>query len=137
MTVDDLIAMNEGDRYNIYEDTSRKRSIGRGRNLDDIGISHDELMLMYSNDKARALKALAAYPWYATLSQARQAACLDLMFNLGPGKFRAFLRFISAMAIANWNAAADELIDSDLYKQAKARTTRNINLIRNEEWPNG
>lgn len=135
MNVDDLIALNEGDRYNIYEDTVGKRSIGRGRNLDDIGISHDELMLMYQNDKARALKGLSSYPWFTALSQARQAACTDLMFNLGPGKFRTFVRFISAMATSNWNAAADELKDSALYKQARARTERNIDLIRNEEWP--
>lgn len=135
MNVDDLIALNEGDRYNVYEDTVGKRSIGRGRNLDDIGISHDELMLMYQNDKARALKGLAAYPWFTGLSQARQAACLDLMFNMGPGKFRTFVRFISAMATSNWSAAADELKDSALYKQARARTERNIDLIRNEEWP--
>lgn len=136
MNVDDLIALNEGDRYNIYEDSVGKRSIGRGRNLDAIGISHDELMLMYQNDKKRAVSSLlAGYPWFPGLSQARQAACTDLMFNLGPAKFRTFMRFISAMAQSNWPAAADELKDSKLYNDARARTERNIALIKDEEWP--
>jgi lysozyme len=134
MNVDDLIALNECDKYNLYEDTAGKRSIGRGRNLDDVGISHDELLLMYSNDKARAVKTIMAYPWFPQLSQARQAACIDLAFNLGATKLRGFVRFASAMQAGNFELAAAELKDSKLYNDAPKRTTRNINLIRNEEW---
>lgn len=136
MNVDDLIQLNEGDRYKPYKDTVGKITIGRGRNLDDVGISHTELLTLFENDKKRATDVLAvAYPWFAGLSEARQAACIDLIFNLGAVKLRQFVRFLAAMAQSDWPKAAQELRDSSLYTQATARTTRNMALIEREEWP--
>ena len=133
MTVDELITRHEASKSKPYTDTVGKITIGIGRNLTDIGLSDDEIHYLFRNDKQRAWDACAIYPWFLGLSTARQAACIDLAFNLG--SLHGFPRFCLAMSQGNWKDAANELATSKWATQVGKRATDDINLILTETWP--
>lgn len=137
MNVYDLVKDHENEILKPYLDTAKppKVTIGVGRNLSDKGIRPDESALMFKNDIAEAIENAKQYPWYAMLSDVRQAAVTDLIFNLGPTRFRAFTHFLAAMSARNYAWAADELMDSAWYRQVARRGPRIVSMIRNDRWP--
>ncbi|MEG3160927.1 glycoside hydrolase family protein [Sphingomonas sp. LB2R24] len=101
------IARDEGDKLRVYRCTEGKRSIGRGRNLDDVGISAEETRLLgitltscltrgitqvqsdalFANDIKRSERDLdAKLPWWRTLNGVRQRVLLNMCFNMGIGR---------------------------------------------------
>ncbi len=101
------IARDEGDKLRVYLCTARKRSIGKGRNLDDVGISAEETRLLgitvasclahgitqaqsdalFANDIKRSQRDLdAKLPWWRTLDGVRQRVLLNMCFNMGIGR---------------------------------------------------
>ena len=47
------IILSEGIRLKPYKDTVGKLTIGVGRNLEDVGLSYSEVMLMLEHDVCR------------------------------------------------------------------------------------
>ncbi len=135
MNVRDLITLNEGLRLKPYKDTVGKLTIGVGRNLDDVGIRHDEAMTLLDNDIQRALGYLGGYQWFAVLDDVRQAAVTDLMFNLGPTRFHAFTKFCQAMSQRDYHWASDELQNSIWHGQVGDRAKRIRRMIETGQWP--
>jgi lysozyme len=135
MNARELLIRHEGLRLEPYRDTVGKLTVGVGRNLDDIGISHDEAMLMLDNDIHRAYTSLEVYSWFAGLSEARKAAMLNLCFNLGPTRLAGFVKFLKAMAVSDWVAAANELQSSKWRRQVGRRADEIMDLIKDEKWP--
>jgi lysozyme len=73
----DLLVKHEGLRTKPYEDTVGVLTIGVGRNLDDVGLSHDEIYYMLKNDIRRCEEELDnAFRWYKDLDQVRKG-CYD------------------------------------------------------------
>ena len=137
MTPRDLIMRHEGESLKLYRDSRGYWTIGYGRLLDPSlggGISQDEALYLLDNDIAKARNDCGTYPWFSNLSEARQAAMLDLSFNLG-SRLSNFKHFLAAMAVENWGLAADELENSLWYKQVGHRGPEIVNLIKFEEWP--
>lgn len=137
MTPRDLIQRHEGKSLKLYKDSLGLYTIGYGRLLDPSmgGISDDEALYLLDNDIAKAHVACGAYPWFAKLSDAREAAMLDLMFNMGPKRLAGFVKFLTAMSKEDWNTAADELMNSKWYGQVGKRGPEIVALIRSETWP--
>lgn len=130
---DALIAQlidHEGLRLKPYTDTVGKLTIGVGRNLDDVGISRDEALALLQNDIDACLADLSAFPWFDGLDTVRQRAVVDFRFNLGPGGFRAFRKFLAAMARADYEAAAGELVSSKWYGQVGRRGPVVVGQVR-------
>lgn len=122
---------DEGQRLKPYLDTVGKLTIGIGRNLDDVGVSEDEVALMLKNDIDRVEQGLkAACPWYSHLTDARQRALCNLCFNLGLGGLLGFRKAMKAMQAGQYDTAADEFMDSLWAKQVGARADRITTLIR-------
>lgn len=68
-----------------------KLTIGTGRNLDDVGLSDNEIHYLLENDIGRVRAELdQALPWWRSMDDIRQQVLIDLGFNLGvltpPGK---------------------------------------------------
>lgn len=68
-----------------------KMTIGIGRNLDDVGLTDNEIEYLLQNDLGRVRAELdEALPWWRSLDSIRQQVMVDLGFNLGvltpPGK---------------------------------------------------
>lgn len=138
MNVRDLILEHEGEVLHAYEDSRGYLTIGVGRLIDRRlggGISHDESMFLLDNDIAKAREECGTFPWFSALDEVRQAAMIDLTFNLGLTRLRRFVRFLAAMAVSDWPLAADELLDSNWFKQVARRGPRIVGMIDSGQWP--
>jgi lysozyme len=135
MNVRDLIIGHESLKLKPYTCTAGKTTIGVGRNLDDRGISESEAMFLFQNDLIDTAQHCKAYPWFQFLSEVRQAAVMDLMFNIGPTRFAGFRNFIKAMAAQDYEDAGTELEDSKWFAQVGRRSRRIKSMIQTNRWP--
>ena len=110
-----LIAMlqrHEGLRLKPYKCTAGKVSIGYGRNLDDMGISEVEAMVLLRHDIERCYDELSVFSWFADLDQVRQEALVDMLFNLGLPTFLEFKKTLKFVAEGKYSQAAEEMLRS-------------------------
>lgn len=113
-----------------YQDcTCAKRgalTIGYGRNLDANGLSKLEAEVLLDHDLASAeLDAGRAFPWFSDLSELRQRAVTELIFNMGLPTFRGFRQTILAIRVRQFTAAAAHLLDSRWRQQVgEGRSSR-------------
>lgn len=110
-----LIAMlqrHEGLRLKPYKCTAGKLSIGYGRNLDDMGISEVEAMVLLRHDIEQCYQELNVFSWFADLDQVRQEALVDMLFNLGLPTFLEFKKTLKFVAEGKYSQAAEEMLRS-------------------------
>lgn len=100
------IARDEGDKLKVYRCSKGFRTIGKGRNLDAVGITAQETAelgitlascitrgitqgqsdALFVNDIARTERDLDRHlPWWRKLDPVRQRVMLNMCFNLGIG----------------------------------------------------
>lgn len=126
---------HEGVRRKLYRDTVGKLTIGVGRNLSDRGLSHDEVDVLLANDIESATQDCErSFPWFATLDSVRQAALVNLCFNMGLPRLRTFRHALAAMAAGDYALAADEFADSRWARQVGDRAVELCGQIRTGEW---
>lgn len=119
-----LIAMlqrHEGLRLKPYKCTAGKLSIGYGRNLDDMGISEVEAMVMLRNDIEQCYQELEMFSWFSDLDQVRQEALVDMLFNLGLPTFLEFKKTLKFVAEGKYSQAAEEMLRSKWANQVGDR----------------
>ncbi|MDF1690522.1 MAG: hypothetical protein P1U35_13025 [Cycloclasticus sp.] len=119
-----LIAMlqrHEGLRLKPYKCTAGKLSIGYGRNLDDMGISEVEAMVMLRNDIEQCYQELEMFSWFEDLDQVRQEALVDMLFNLGLPTFLEFKKTLKFVAEGKYSQAAEEMLRSKWANQVGDR----------------
>jgi lysozyme len=121
-----LIILHEGLKLKPYKDTVGKLTIGVGRNLDDVGISEDEALMMLDHDLTDCEVALTKYDWYVKLDDVRQGVIIELAFNVGLAKVLAFKKMISALANKDYAGAANELLDSSWATQVGTSRADNM-----------
>jgi len=101
------LVRDEGERLRVYRCTAGKRTVGVGRNLDDVGISAAETAMLgitvascialgidqvqsrtlLDNDIVRCEGDLdRALPWWRILNPVRQRVLLNMCFNMGIGR---------------------------------------------------
>jgi len=114
---------HEGFSAKPYRCTADKLTIGYGRNLDDRGITKDEALHLLANDIQVCEIDLSNLlgDMYWRLSLDRQAALLDMRYNLGARGFRRFRKMIKALRNRNYFLAAQEIKNSEWYKQVGTR----------------
>jgi lysozyme len=125
MNLDELkesIKKHEGLKLKPYLCTAGKTSIGWGRNLDDIGISTAEAMVMLDNDIGRAVAELnRTRPGWKDHDDTRQNVLVELVFNLGMPRLLGFKKMWAALDRKDYAAAADEMMNSKWAVQVKGR----------------
>lgn len=107
-----IIKGHEGLRLRLYKCSAGYWTIGYGRNLEQRGISLAEAEFMLANDLKECEEDLRTFPWWVGLSQARQAALMDMRLQLGASGLRNFQRMLAAIAGGDYESAADEALDS-------------------------
>ena len=128
-----LIADHEGLKLKPYLDTVGVWTVGYGHNL-NVPISTKAAKQILLDDIADAMNdCIHAFPWFMELSEPRQHAMIDLMFNMGMGRLSGFKKFLQAMSLGNYDTAADELVDSKWYEQVKRRGPKVVAMIRGSE----
>lgn len=123
---------HEGLKLKPYRDTVGKLTIGVGRNLDDVGISHAEAMLMLANDVEETERQMQRrFPIVKTLDEVRYYALLNMAFNMGVGTLGQFGNMWLAIGRGDWDTAAVEALDSKWARQVGRRATELAEQLRN------
>ena len=129
------LKIHEGFRSTVYTCSGGKKTCGYGRNLEDIGISEEEAEMLLKNDIYEATNQLLnAFPWMATFSDARISAMINFTFNVGIGTVRKFSNTIEYLKNEDWEAAADEMMDSKWAEQVGDRAIQITEQIRTGRW---
>ena len=150
MDIYEQISRDEGNRLKPYLDccgefwrdctcTPRfkgKLTIGRGRNLEDRGITAGESFTMFHVDvQTHRNEVNECYPWAAgKLNDARYAVLVNLCYNMGIGRLMGFKKMIAAIRQENWQAAHDELLDSFYARQVGDRAHRLAGQLLTGQW---
>lgn len=117
-----------------YEDSVGKVTIGVGRNLDDVGLSDDEVNFLHTNDLTRVWDEASSLSWFPGLDDVRKLIVLDMIFNMGLSRFLGFVNTIDALIHKDYMTAAREMIDSKWYRQTGRRAKRLTAAMASGEW---
>ena len=132
-----MIEMHEGKKYKPYRDTVGKLTIGIGRNLDDRGLSEDEVQLLFSNDVRIATEELErAFPWTRSLDEVRKAVLIDMSFNMGLPVLSQFKNTLSLIERGEYEKAAVAMLQSKWATQVGNRAKRLSEMMRTGVWFN-
>ena len=137
---------HEGLRLTVYQDTLGIDTIGIGRNLQDRGISKEELaeldiptiehiyeygiteadaMVLAENDVQIVEEELVrAHPCVDRLDSVRQLVLIDMAFNMGVPRLCKFFKMWAAIHDNKFDIAAKEMLDSRWAIQVKSRSTK-------------
>ncbi len=126
---------SEGFKNKAYTCPAGKITVGVGRNLEDRGLSDDEVLYLLHNDMDSVEAEARTLPYYEALNEARQLVICDLIFNMGLAKWLTFSRANAALAAHDYERAADEMVDSRWYTQTGRRAKRLVEAMRTGEWP--
>jgi lysozyme len=132
-----MLTLEEGVRLKPYRDTKGILTIGVGRNLEDVGISHAEAQFLLSNDIGQRVDTLPkVLPWVSGLDPVRQTVMVDLAF-MGIQRLLGFTKMLRALQAHEYDGAADELADSKWAREdvQPSRSARLIQMLRTGEWP--
>jgi len=153
--IDKLIA-HEGLVLTVYQDSLGIDTIGIGRNLEDRGISKEELDYMdipsmavvyehgITEADARYLaendvqiveeELVIAHPCVDRLDSVRQLVLMDMALNMGVPRLCKFKNMWNAIHNEDFPNAAKEMLDSRWAIQVKSRATKLANAMHNGEF---
>jgi len=112
----------------LYKCPAGRWSIGAGRNLQDRGITESEARHLLNNDIRISIDELTdTFPWFTRLDETRQAAMVELHFNLGLSNLKTFKKTLSLIAEAvegrvAWHDVGRELLNSKWADQVGRRS---------------
>ena len=116
---------HEGLRLKPYRCSAGKLTIGVGRNLDDVGLTEEEALLLLGNDISRVITELDQnIPAFSSLDEIRKRVLVDMGFNLGISRLLKFRRMLAALEAGDWSQAAVEMMDSRWARQVGSRAER-------------
>ena len=125
-------------RLKPYRDSVGKLTIGVGRNLDDVGISREEALLLLDNDILRAQTAvIRELPWAVELDRQRFEVLVNMAYNLGIRGLLGFRKFLAELHDGHFEAAAKEMLDSRWAEQVGRRAQELAGIVRTGEDPFG
>ena len=152
----DKLVVAEGLRLQVYKDTLGIDTNGIGRNLEDRGISKEELdwmdipsidhvyewgiteadaVYLATNDVQIVEEELVrAHPCVDRLDSVRQLILIDMAFNMGVPRLCKFKKMWAAVEAEDFPTAAKEMLDSRWAKQVKGRATKLANAMHNGEF---
>ena len=153
--IEELIK-HEGLKLQVYQDTLGIDTIGIGRNLEDRGISKEELDWMdypsidhiyeWGITEADAVylaqndvqiveeELLRAHPCVDRLDSVRQLIVMDMAFNMGVPRLCKFELMWNAIHEEKYDVAAKEMLDSRWANQVKSRAVKLANAMHNGEF---
>jgi lysozyme len=126
------IKLAEGLSLSAYLDTVGVWTIGYGHTPCKEGDTCTEAQAeaFLQEDLSLASKVAASLPEARLIDPTRLAALTELVFNLGPSKWKLFAKTRAAIADRDWQAAHDGLLDSKWAKQVGVkRSTRLANTL--------
>ena len=106
------LRLHEGVEVYPYKCSAGYLTIGVGRNIEERGLSDDEIDYILNNDVNIATDELVrTFDWYADLDEVRQRVVIDMVFNLGMPRFKQFKNMIKALDEGNYKEASIQMMD--------------------------
>ena len=135
------LKIDEGCVYEIYNDHLGYPTFGIGHlviesdpeNGEEIGtpVSESRVIEAFEQDVETVLSDCAIlYPNFDELPEEVQQIVANMMFNLGRPRLSKFAGMKRGVDSQDWDAAADEMVDSRWYRQVGARAERLVERIR-------
>ena len=135
---------DEGCKYEIYLDHLGYPTFGIGHLVRDddpehgeevgTSVSKDRVIEAFESDIETVLSdCKLLYSDFDDLPEEAQRIIANMMFNLGRPRLSKFVGMKRGVDAKDWNAAADEMVDSRWYRQVGARAERLVNRMREIE----
>jgi lysozyme len=132
------LRFDEGEVLHAYDDHLGFATIGVGRLIDKRkggGISPDESAYLLNNDIASRDQILRSkYPWFAQMNEPRQAALINMAFQLGLAGLAGFPKMLAALRDERYAEAETHALDSLWAKQTPARAKRVARQLKTGAW---
>ncbi len=131
-----MLERHEGRRQFVYLDTKGIETIAVGRNLRSRGLLPEEIDFLRDNDIIDCtLDLRSLFDAWESFGEARQAALIDMRFQLGADGFREFHQMIAAIIDGEWEQAGLQGLMSKWAKEAPARAQEVTDIIRSGQAP--
>lgn len=114
------LKLEEGFKPYPYKDTKGHLTQGYGCNL-AAGWSPGLARCVLDYQLNEVLLSVKAFWWFTDLDAARASVVLDVGFNDGVTSLLHFPKMLAAIGAKNWQAAHDELLDSDAARELPSR----------------
>jgi lysozyme len=132
---------DEGVKYEIYNDHLGYPTFGIGHLViesdSEYGeatgttISEDRVIEAFESDVVGVVSDCETlYPDFEDLPEEAQRIIANMMFNMGRPRLSKFKGMKRGVDARDWNAAADEMVDSGWYKQVTNRADRLVQRMR-------
>jgi lysozyme len=141
----EILEKHEGKKRRKYKCTAGRWTIGIGHNMEDEPLPEEMQRFLDSNgyitdemiyellekDIEDAINdAWDLYPNLESYSEARQAALIDFLFNVGKRVALQFKRFNRAVNEEKWDNAAKYLLESKYARQVGQRAQTIARMLR-------
>ena len=135
------LEVDEGCEYKIYNDHLGYATFGIGHLVTEsdpeqgqsLGtpVSSDRVAEAFESDIQSVLRDCnILYSDFDDLPEEAQQVIANMMFNLGRPRLSKFAGMKRGVDARDWNAAADEMVDSAWYRQVTNRADRLVERIR-------
>lgn len=135
----EMIRRHEGFVSHAYQDHLSYWTIGYGRLIDERrggGISRDEAEYLLSNDVSQVKEQLSErLPWWDQIDEARQAALVNMAFQLGIDGLLQFRNTLHLIQNERWERAAREALNSRWANQTPERAREIAGIIETGRLP--
>lgn len=129
---------DEGEVLTAYPDHLGYLTIGVGRMIDRRKggcISKDESAYLLNNDIAARDSGLRSrLSWYGQLDEVRQAALLNMAFQIGVDGLLGFVRMLACVRDGRFAEAETHALQSKWATQTPARAKRVARQLASGEW---
>ena len=136
------LEIDEGVVHEIYLDHLGYPTFGIGHLVTDedpeygadVGTKVDEARCIevFNKDVETVIAdCLILYPDFDDLPEEVQQIVANMMFNMGRPRLSKFKGMKRGVDAKDWNAAADEMVDSAWYRQVTNRANRLVERMRN------
>ena len=136
------VAADEGCVYEVYLDHLGLATFGIGHLVIDtdeeygaeVGtpVSEERVNHCFNNDvQAVLMDCYQLYEDFDDLPEEVQLIIANMMFNMGRPRLSKFKGMKRGVDARDWNADADEMVDSRWYKQVTNRAKRLVKRMRN------
>ena len=135
------LEIDEGVKYEIYNDHLGYATFGVGHLVlesdeehgSPLGtpVSESRVIEAFEQDCENVLRDCdILYEDFADLPEEAQQVIANMMFNMGRPRLSKFKGMKRGVDSRDWNAAADEMVDSQWYRQVTKRADRLVERIR-------
>ena len=135
------LEIDEGVKYEIYNDHLGYATFGVGHLVLEtdpeygrpVGttVSESRVVEVFKLDcESVLIDCITLYPDFYDLPEEVQQIIANMMFNMGRPRLSKFKGMKRGVDARDWNAAADEMVDSTWYKQVTKRADRLVVRMR-------